>query len=53
LPSSGNEFTYFSKDGYQSLKPINHLQVAQDPAKMLKLNYRSKFELYSMLRSRE
>ena len=29
LVASGNEFTYFSKDGYTSIKPINNLQVSQ------------------------
>ena len=43
MASSGNEFTYFSKEGYTSVKPISHLQVSQEPARMLKLNYRSKF----------
>ena len=53
LASSGNEFSYYSKEGYAPLKTINHLQVPQEPARMLKLNYRSKFEMYSMLRTRE
>lgn len=29
LMSAGNEFTYFSREGYNSIKPLTHLQVSQ------------------------
>ncbi len=41
LPGAGNEFSYFSKDGYNTSKFSSH-QVPQDGVKMVKVTYKPK-----------
>lgn len=50
MPSAGNEFSYFSKEGYSGSKLSGHLQVPQDSIRMAKVVYKPKLELYASLR---